>query len=178
MKKLIYVIILFSLIACSSNNKEDRVEAINESEKEIEASVATAIDNEKAEALIQLYVDFVKDFPEDYLADVYLFKAADLSLNIGKYKQAVEFYQQLREDYPESENAEISLFMQAFIYDYHLRDFQNAKQKYEAFLKSYPESEFSMDAEISLEQLGKSPENIMKEFEMNQQDSLVSDSLI
>ncbi len=178
MKKLIYLIVLISIVACSSNDKEDRVKAINESEKEIESSVTTAIDQEKAEALIQLYVDFVKDFPEDYLADVYLFKAADLSLNIGKFKQAIEFYQQLREDYPESENAEISLFMQAFIYDYHLRDFQSAKQKYEAFLRLYPESEFFMDAEISLEQLGKSPEDIMKEFEMNQQDSLVSDSLI
>jgi TolA-binding protein len=177
MKKLLYLIVFFALASCSSNDKEERVNTINEKEKEIEAAVTTVINHEKAEALIQLYVDFVKDFPEDYLADVYLFKAADLSLNIGKFKQAVEFYQQLREDYPESENAEISLFMQAFIYDYHLRDFQSAKQKYEAFLKLYPESEFSLDAEISLEQLGKSPEEIMKGFEMNQTDSLAIDSL-
>ena len=172
MKKFILLLSVIAFVSCTNNEKQERIDEINALEKELLSDQNMQLNVEKANELAELFVSFVDEYPEDSLSETYLFKAADLNLNTGAYKKSITLYQRLREEYSKSENAEISLFMQAYIYDYYLQDYQNAKQKYEAFMKLYPESEFYEEAEISIEQLGKSPEELIKEFEANN-DSIV-----
>ncbi len=49
-----------------------------------------------------------------------------------------------------------------------LRDLDECKKYYEEFLEKYPESDFADDAEMSLKNLGKTPEELIMEFEKNQ----------
>jgi tetratricopeptide (TPR) repeat protein len=176
-KKLILAFSILAIISCTSNNKQERIDEINALEKELLSNQNMQIDVAKATELADLFISFVDEFPEDSLSSIYLFKAADLNLNTGSYEKSIALYQRLREEYSTSGNAEIALFMQAYIYDYYLQDYQNAKQKYEAFMKLYPESDFYDEAEISIQQLGKSPEELIKEFEKNNDSTLV-DSVI
>lgn len=59
--------------------------------------------------------------------------------------------------------------MIGFVYENDLNDLENAKQTYEAFLQKYPnDPDFADDAQMALKNLGKSPEELIKEFEQNQ----------
>jgi inosine/xanthosine triphosphate pyrophosphatase family protein len=40
---------------------------------------------------------------------------------------------------------------------------------YELFLQKYPDNDFADDARISIENLGKTPEELIKQFEEQQQ---------
>ncbi len=53
------------------------------------------------------------------------------------------------------------MFLMAFAYENYLKDTEKAKQAYEAFLKKYPENQLARDAKFSLDNLGKSPEEVM-----------------
>jgi TolA-binding protein len=62
------------------------------------------------------------------------------------------------------------MFLKAFVYEDQLHDLNKAKKYYEEFLEKYPDSDFADDARISLQNLGKSPEELIKEFEEKQQE--------
>ena len=66
------------------------------------------------------------------------------------------------------------MFLQAFVYENHVGDLSNAREKYIEFIQKYPEKDFADDAEICLQNLGKTPEELIREFEEKQR---VKDSL-
>ena len=85
-------------------------------------------------------------------------------------------------EYPDYEKASECLFMKGFIYDNNLQDYEMAKKIYLEFLEKYPDDEFADDAQASIDNLGKSLEEIIQEFEMKnlaeEQDTLaVSDPI-
>lgn len=46
-----------------------------------------------------------------------------------------------------------------------MADYKNAEKYYKLFLEKYPNNDFTDDAEISLKNLGKTPEQLIEEFE-------------
>lgn len=75
--------------------------------------------------------------------------------------KSVELYKKIFELYPASKEAENSLFMAGFILANELNDLETAKETYELFIKKFPEGSLVDDAKIELENLGKSPEEIL-----------------
>ena len=57
-------------------------------------------------------------------------------------------------------------FLKAFIYDNNLKDIKKARTAYSDFIQKYPKHELTDDAMISMDNLGKTPEQIVKEFEL------------
>ena len=53
--------------------------------------------------------------------------------------------------------------MAGFILANDLKDFENAKQTYNLYLEKFPNGQLADDARVELENLGKSPEEILKE---------------
>ena len=51
------------------------------------------------------------------------------------------------------------------MYENNLGDLNAAKSIYEQFLEKYPDDEFADDAAVSIKNLGKTPEELIKEFE-------------
>jgi hypothetical protein len=61
----------------------------------------------------------------------------------------------------------------AFFTRNEIHNLDSAKLKYEIFLRDFPKHPIAKDVAITLSNLGKSPEQMMKEFEERQQtDSL------
>ena len=61
--------------------------------------------------------------------------------------------------------------MMGFVYENDLNDLVKAKATYEAFLQKYPnDPDFADDAKTALTMLGRSPEDIIKEFEQKQHE--------
>jgi TolA-binding protein len=127
---------------------------------------------EQAAELIQLYIDKANTSTESEMAPNYLFKAAELAMNLGKTQQAMDLYNKVIYSYPEYEKAPECLFLLAFIYENSLQNYGKAKELYEMFLEKYPDHDFADDAQFSLQYLGKSPEELMREFEEKNADTV------
>lgn len=78
-------------------------------------------------------------------------------------KKSVSLYKQIFNEYPNSEKAESSLFMASFILANDIRDYESAKKSYELYLEKYPNGNLAKDAKIELQNLGKTPEQVLKE---------------
>jgi len=80
-------------------------------------------------------------------------------------QKAIELFDRLMVEYPDYEKVPECLFMKAFIYDNNLQEYDKAKEVYLEFLEKYPDDEFADDARASINNLGKSLEEIIREFE-------------
>lgn len=75
--------------------------------------------------------------------------------------KSVAVYKKIFTDYPKSKEAENSLFMSGFILANELNDYNAAKEIYELFIQKFPDGSLADDAMIELENLGKTPEEIL-----------------
>ena len=174
MKKNIVLVLLSLLIITScSNNREKDLKAISDLEKIIKENKSAPLDQKKALELVDAYSKFTKDCPEDTAASNYLFKAATLAMNIGKYQLSVDLYDQIMKEYPASPKIADCMFFEAFIYDNNLKNIKKAREGYEVYLKKYPNHVWAKDVPALLKMLGKTPEQINAELiEKQKNDSL------
>ena len=132
----------------------------------------TATDKAKAEDFIHIaetYAALIEQKDPDKSVDL-LLKAAGLAKSVGNPNKALQMYYNVGEKKPDHAKAPQALFMMAFIYENDLHDLDKAKSTYEEFLKRYPKDpDYADDAQNALKYLGKSPEDIVKEFEKNPQ---------
>lgn len=171
-KYYFFIAILFVGLSCSGPQKEVNktglLDSIDSMENKLYNSQDVQISKEDATNLIALYEQYADEFPDDTLAPVYLFRASDLSMNLQRPNETIELFNALLSNYPDYEKTPSVLFLKAFVYEDQLRDLENAKIYYEEFLEKYPNSDFADDAEMSLKNLGKTPEELILEFEKNQ----------
>jgi len=176
MKNKIALICLFLvsilLFACQSG-KEKLEQNILSNEQKLMNDTTKMVNPAVAEEVMKSYKEFAEKYPDDTLAATYLFKAADLSTGIRKFKDAIALYEEFGKKYPSHPKAPVSLFLRAFIYDTNLRDVQNAKMLYSEFIQKYPTHQLTPSAQASLNQLnmGLTDEQLIKLFEAKQ-DSL------
>lgn len=77
-------------------------------------------------------------------------------------KIAKQYFYQVFEKFPKSPEAPKSLFMSAYILANELKEFDKATKQYNMFLENYPNDELAASAKIELENIGLSPEEILK----------------
>ncbi len=147
---------------------EELTSRINEIEAELFSDQSSGIDRLKAFYLTNNYIAYSYLFKDDELTPGYLFKAADISMNLFESGKSIEIYNRILKDYPDFEKAPQCLFLKAFVYENNMNDIEKARKYYEEFLEKYPDDDFADDAEMSLKNLGKTPEELIKEFEEKQ----------
>jgi TolA-binding protein len=94
-----------------------------------------------------------------------LFDAAEIANLLKTYPKALSLFDWLIEEYPEYEKTPSALFIKAFTLENELKNEEQARLAYELFLEKYPDNGFADDARFSLENLGKSPEEVLKMIE-------------
>ena len=120
------------------------------------------------------YAATVKASNPDKYAEV-IIRAAGLAKSVESPSKSIQLYSSISENMNPHPKAPMALFMTGFIYENDLNDLPKAKQTYETFLQRYPnDPDFADDAQSALKMLGKSPEEIIKEFEAQQR---IKDSL-
>lgn len=173
MKNYVLILILALIAASCGQNKENQEaktteESIQELEKALFDTESLTLDRKKANELSYLYEKWAHENAQHAEASAHLLKAADLSMNLNNPRRSIGIYDQILKNYPDSKQASSALFLMAFVYDDQLKDYVNAGKYYTEFLAKYPESPFANDAAASLKNLGKTPEELVKEFELNQ----------
>lgn len=161
---LFFILLVFW--ACSHKYNQNELKfKIDSLEKELNKTAMQGIDNNKGTLMIDSYIAFVKNFPEMPECAEYLFKAAEVSSALKKSDDAIKYYEEIIRNYPTYKKKTECLFLQAFVYETQLNRIESARQKYTEFIKKYPKHNLAKDAQVSIDNLGKSPDQIIKEFE-------------
>jgi TolA-binding protein len=171
MKRILFLtaMLLLVLAGCHRNAKTTETQV-----KEAEAALFNDDMSANAEAVpdaIATFVKYAEDNAEAAEAPEYLFKAIEVSINAKQdAQQSIDLVNRLIQGYPKFDKNPVALFMLAtFVYDDQLHDLEKARECYQRIMKDYPDSPFAKDAAISIEQLGVSPEELVKIFEANQE---------
>ncbi len=153
------------IISACTSPKEKKKAEIKTMEDSLFSNETKMVDRTKARELIQLYVTYADEYPDDPETPGTLFKAGDMAMNMNQPRQAIEIFDRIMDQYPDYEKTPQCLFLKGYIYENDVHDLDMAKKIYEEFLQKYPDDEFADDAEISIQNLGKSPEDLIREFE-------------
>jgi TolA-binding protein len=157
-KSIILAFATIAIIACQSP-KEKALSNI----QSLEAN-DSVFSPEQIEKVKTAYIDFANKYPDDELAPEFLFKAGQRCNVSAEHQEAIDLFQQVIDKYPKHKIAEEALFLQAYVYENSMQDYANAKATYTKFMELYPKSELVEDATYSIQNMGKSPEEIFASF--------------
>ena len=134
-------------------------------EKTLFNEEAGILSQQQAEDMIAAYMDYAEAYPADTISAEYLFRASDVSMNTGNYALSLNLLSRIQTDFPSYGKVSQCLFLQGFIWENYIGNAEKAREIYERFLEQYPEDDFADDVTLSLKNLGKTPEELIKMFE-------------
>jgi len=172
--------LLLSIVAmisgCTPNDQhkelkvlEGRYESLLNTDKMFDVDTMKTVSSK----LAQKYLDAVQEAPEDERAPEYLFQAA--ALNEPNYMNpdyAINLYLQLIDQYPQNPLCAEALFRVAYIHHNVLQNLSEAKNFYELFIQKYPEHELVISARSEIDNLGLSPDSLLRKIIPSDQDSI------
>ena len=123
------------------------------------------VTKENAVLLIEAYVAYSERFNNREYADEYLFKAGEIAMGQEMTVDAIRYLTCLYDEFPRYDKRAYGLFLLGFVQENLSGNLDEAKRVYELFLTEFPNHEMADDAKASIENLGKSPEEIIREFE-------------
>ncbi|HSL90057.1 MAG TPA: tetratricopeptide repeat protein [Ignavibacteriaceae bacterium] len=155
----ILFLIAFILISCSSK-----------SDKQLFDEAAKYFEEDKIPESIATYEILVEEYPESELAPQAISQVAGIyhSKKVATVSEreslikADSLFHSVYLKYPNSDHAPLALFMSGFIQANELADYQRATDTYNTFLEVYLEHELAVSAREELENMGLSPEEILR----------------
>ena len=154
----LFTIVLFS--ACNSN--KDQTLFKSASEKSNAKNYSEALKD---------YQEIINEYSDSEKAAESIFAVAAMYHmyqipNVSKeesLKKAVEYYQRLYKLFPKDERAPKALFMSGFILANELGNLDAGRLAYQEFLNKFPKHELASPVKMELENLGKTPEEILQQ---------------
>ncbi len=169
MRRITVLAIAFiSIILSACSSEQEKLYS------EIKSYEKTLFKDDKGlnDSIAQLFVEksdnYVNLYRDDANSPELLYKSGEILSGLGNYSQSIRRFQLLYGRYPKYNKRAESIFICGFIYDTYLQDTRNAWFHYNKFLKEYPNHKLAEDARASMSNLGKSPEELVKEFEMKE----------
>jgi hypothetical protein len=116
--------------------------------------------------LVRAEEAFVRKYPNHPDAPKLLLEAAEIHATyFNDIPRAVETLRAIDLRFRQkSDIAPKALFYEAFLYETMLSDTATARQRYEDFLQYYPNHELAKEARLSIQNLGKSPNQLLQEI--------------
>lgn len=152
-----------TMMACG--NGKLNVEDLKKAEKTLFNEDMTA-NTEAVPGVVDMFRQYVNENPEAEDAPEWLFKALEIAVGYLEPQKAIEIEEQLYKQYPNYDKTPVGMFMLGtMVYEDKLGELGKAKMLYEKLIAEYPDSEFAPVAEQAIINLGKTPEEIIREFE-------------
>jgi outer membrane protein assembly factor BamD (BamD/ComL family) len=179
MSKSLILGLFFSLAimvtSCGSSKEESQKKI-----QELEAKLLDANGNPKDEVsaynLQVEYDSYAERFPEDAKAPEYLFKAATISINLKWGESAIKILDKFVTKFPDNTKTPEAMFLKGYVYDNVVNDDAKAGEVYKAFIAKYPNHTYAKDAEALIPMLGKTDEEMIREFEKMNSDTTRKDT--
>jgi TolA-binding protein len=113
---------------------------------------------------LENYRKIVELYPESSRAEEAQFDVASITQNtLRRYGDAIAEYRTFAQMFPHSSKAPAALFLQGYIFNNDLNEIDSAATAYKRFLAMYPDHEMAASARFELDNLGKSPEELLRE---------------
>ncbi len=162
-KVLLSVFVVLMMLSCGEKMSVKEV-------KELESKVFAKGAKPTKEDVIQLvdaYILFAEQNPDDVQSPDYLFRALDIAVgeNVEGPQKAIDIANVLIEKYPDFEMTQMAMYLKGFVYEDMIGDLQNAEMTYRQFIEKYPNSPIVEDVKATLENLGLTPEELVRKFE-------------
>ncbi len=162
----------FGMFACDSSTKVPTQEEIASLEAKLNDALSrptNTLQNEEMNGIIRelvaAYESFANAKAEDPASLGYLYSAAELyETNLGEATKAIGIFDQIIENHPTHEKTADALFKKGYIYNNTFGDTARAHAAYNEFIKRFPNHEMKKDAAFEIQNLGKSPEEILNEI--------------
>ncbi|MCQ2323193.1 MAG: hypothetical protein MJZ47_06200, partial [Bacteroidales bacterium] len=164
MKKITPLLIMavaMLLFGCANENLSDEIAKL---EKQA-FSTEGAVEPQTAEQLVDAYCAFATQNPENQASAEYLFKAVNVSMNFDNPQKTIGIIDRMLTEYPDYQKTPTTLFLKGFIYETRFSNYEQARAAYEKYLELYPDGEFAADCRASIQNLGLSPEELVRMFE-------------
>lgn len=172
MKKLVFLLftfVCFFAYSCSKDVKEEDRKKI----QDLELSTlqdASVISCEKADSLVNSYLDYVKNYPEDSLCATYLYRAADVLANTKRCLESIKLYDRLIAEYPNDAYVESAYFLKGVVYSQTCLNKEMAAESFEVFIKKYPNSKMCQEARmLMMMDTMKDEMDLIRQFEQKNQ---------
>jgi TolA-binding protein len=144
-------ILVIAFIGCSKPSAEEMFKKGEDAHKA-----------EQYDAAIDLYQKLIATYPDSARTPEALYAVGTIYQNYKKsYHQAIAVYRQLVKTYPRHATSPNASFLVGFIYNNAIKNYDSAKIAYEDFIQRYPTDHLVSDAEFEVQNLGKSPEEIL-----------------
>lgn len=129
--------------------------------------LATEVNPEVGNKAVKAFADFAFYCPNDTLAPVFLLKAGQIAASINNLPQAQVCFEKCYTDFPEFKNRGAAMFLLAQLYDEvsQLNDEDKARELYGKIINFFPNTEWAKNANDARALIGKTDEQIIKEFE-------------
>ncbi len=167
---LIGLFLIAVILSSCSQSKEKMIKEIAEKEKSLYNNTTGLPDKAKSDEIVAMYMKFAEQYPQDSLTPSYIYAAANLQMNMSQNEEAIAKLDKIINNYPDYPRLADVFFLKAFIYDNNIKNLNKARQAYTDFLNKFPDSDLADDAKMSLDNLGKTPEQIVKEFEQKMKE--------
>ena len=130
---------------------------------------ANELDPKVGNKAIKAFTDFSFYCQTDSLAPIFLLKAGQIAQSINNLPQAQVSFERVIKDFPKFSERGAAMFLLAQLYDeaHLLNDEEKAKELYSEIIDLYPGTIWSTNARAAKDLLGKTDEQIVKEFEKN-----------
>ncbi len=123
------------------------------------AKQALAVQANKA--AVKMYTIWLEKFSEDPNAVIVKYEFAEVyHKNVLDLRKAIGVYEEIVDQYPDTEQAPKALFSIGYIYANELGENDAATKYYSKFIGTYPNHEMAPSVEFELKYLGKSLEEI------------------
>ena len=158
--QLVLLLSITIMLGCSSKSDEEVFESANQN-----------IKNEMYVEAISDFQELINNYPDSKLAPKATFEVGkiyqgQMIKNVTRtesFEKAIEYYRIIVDKYPDDPNAPNALFMIGFIQANELKQLENARDTYHLFMEKYPDSELASSAQAEIDNLGLSPEEILRQ---------------
>ncbi|RLD48455.1 MAG: hypothetical protein DRI94_12505 [Bacteroidetes bacterium] len=171
MRKILFASFVALLFFASCNTNTTTLSQKEKDRKEIQSidstlyAIKDSFNTVLAKQAMIKFADFAENYQNDSLAANYLFKSAQLAQSLNLGSQTIIYLDKIITKYPNFKKISTCYFLKGFVYDNILQDIKNAKKSYQEFIDKFPNDDFVDDAAALLENLGKSPAELIKSFE-------------
>lgn len=133
------------------------------SEEELWQSSESLLQEQKYSEAIEKLKELVKKYPKGKkAAEAQLLIATLYNNDLHDFEKAIAEYKKFVELFPDDPQVPKTMFLIGFIYNNQLNNLDSAKIAYEAFLEKFPDHELAPSAQMEIQTLGKSPEELIQ----------------
>lgn len=161
---LALIILSFLVITSCKSPRDKDLSGIKKLETELSKETAKP-DKAKLDNLLSLYIDFADKYPADSAAPLYLYRAINLSMGMAEGETAMKLIDRSINQFPKSKRYPEIVFLKAYVYENMLNEYGKAMTIYRDFAVRFPDHELADDAVAAVQNMGKTPEELVREFE-------------